>query len=64
LVSNTSRTLATGVASMAPKSPIPALLTSTSMDPLASSAAAMLAAHGGSDGRFVVATLAATRRTL
>ena len=42
LVSNTSRTVAIGVASKAPKSPMPALLTSTSMGPLASSAAAML----------------------
>jgi hypothetical protein len=42
LVSNTSRTVAIGVASKAPKSPIPALLTSTSMGPAASSASAML----------------------
>ena len=42
LVSNTSRTVAIGVASKAPTTPMPALLTSTSMGPLASSAAAML----------------------
>lgn len=49
LVSNTSRTLATGVASKAPKSPIPSKEHGV---------------HGGSDGGFVVATSAATRRTL
>ncbi len=43
LVSNTSRVVAIGVASKAPNRPMPALLTSTSMGPLASSAAAMLA---------------------
>ena len=42
LVSNTSRVVAIGVASKAPTTPMPALLTSTSMGPLASSAAAML----------------------
>ncbi len=42
LVSNTSRTVAIGVASNAPKSPMPALLTSAWMGPHASSAAAML----------------------
>ena len=42
LVSNTSRTVAIGVASKAPNAPMPALLTSTSIGPLASSAAAML----------------------
>ena len=42
-VSNTSRVVATGVDSNAPKSPMPALFTSRSMGPLASSAAAMLA---------------------
>ncbi len=44
LVSNTSRTVAIGVASKAPNTPMPALLTSTSIGPLASSAAAMLSA--------------------
>ena len=33
LVSNTSRTVAIGVASKAPTTPIPALFTSTSIDP-------------------------------
>src|SRR5215510_502734 len=42
LVSNTSRTVDIGVASNTPMTPMPALLTSTSMDPDASIAAAML----------------------
>jgi len=42
LVSNTSRAVTIGVASKAPNSPMPALLTRTSTDPLASSAAATL----------------------
>jgi hypothetical protein len=42
LVSNTSRVVAIGVASKAPTTPMPALLTSTSTGPAASSAAAML----------------------
>jgi hypothetical protein len=48
LVSNTSRVVAIGVASKAPKSPMPALLTRTSMGPLASSAAAILKGLGES----------------
>ena len=43
LVSKTSRAVVMGVASKAPNSPIPALLTSTSSGPQASSAASMLA---------------------
>jgi len=42
LVSNTSRVVAIGVASKAPTTPMPALLTSASTCPLASTAAAML----------------------
>ncbi len=41
LVSNSWRAVAIGVASNAPMAPMPALLTSTSMGPLASSAAAI-----------------------
>ena len=44
LVSNSSRTTAIGVASKTPIAPIPALLTSASIGPLASIAAAMLSA--------------------
>ncbi len=50
LVSNTSRTVAIGVASKAPIRPMPALLTSTSIGPLASSAAAMLSGLVTSSG--------------
>ena len=50
LVSKTSRAVAIGVASKAPKSPIPALLTSTSIGPLASSAAEMLSGSVTSSG--------------
>jgi hypothetical protein len=42
LVSNTSRTVLSGVASNAPIRPMPALLTSTSMGPAASTTDAML----------------------
>ena len=42
LVSNTSRAVAIGVASKAPRRPTPALFTSTSMGPAASSAAPTL----------------------
>ena len=50
LVSNTSRTVVIGVASNAPKSPMPALLTSTSMGPLAAMTAAMLSGLVTSSG--------------
>ena len=50
LVSNTSRTVAIGVTSKTPARPMPALLTRTSMGPLASSAARMLAGEETSNG--------------
>ena len=50
LVSNTLRARAIGVASNAPTSPMPALLTSTSMGPLSSSAAEMLSGLVTSSG--------------
>lgn len=50
LVSNTSRTVAMGVASKAPNRPIPALFTSTSMGPASASTAAMLSARVTSSG--------------
>ena len=55
LVSNTSRTVAMGVASKAPKRPTPALFTSTSIGPAFSMAAAMLSGcvtSSGSTRRF------------
>ena len=50
LVSNTSRASSSGVASKAPNAPMPALLTSTSIGPLASTAAAMLSGLVTSSG--------------
>ena len=50
LVSNTLRTWDIGVASKAPTKPMPALLTSTSIGPLASIAAEMLSALVTSSG--------------
>ena len=50
LVSNSRRTWAIGVTSKAPISPMPALLTSASIGPLASSAAAMLSGLVTSSG--------------
>jgi hypothetical protein len=52
LVSNTSRMVDIGVASKAPNRPMPALLTRTSIGPLASSAAAIEAGFVTSSARM------------